>query len=308
MSLWRARRNPLAWWWAMLTLVSTVNIALWLLLYRELRAQPVGSMELMLLLCGTYVFGCAFRSVLPRADVQRICLFDTWLSSVLVGRSVATVAEVCFVLQWAIILRQLGTITGSDTVLNVAWIIVPLILIAECFSWYAVVTTNFLYNAIENSLWAVAFFLVGIGLVRLLTEFHGAARSVLVLSIAGIVAYLAFLMTVDVPMYFSRWRANVAEGNQLLGLLEGLRDVSTRWVRTHDIAHWKGEIAWMSLYFSGAVWASLALCVFYSLEGELPHYRTETATIATPLQHAGTTTAPLARRSEAAVRTATSPF
>ena len=309
MSLWRARQNPLAWWWAMLTLVSVVNIALWLLLYLELRTQPVGSMELMLLLCGTYVFGCAFRSVLPRADVQRICLFDTWLSSVLVGRSVATVAEICFVLQWAIILQQLGEITGSDTVLNVAWIIVPLILIAECFSWYAVVTTNFLYNAIENSLWAVAFLLVGIGLVRLLPEFHGAARLVLVLSITGIVAYLAFLITVDVPMYFSRWRANVAEGNQLLGLLEGLRDVSTRWVRTHDIAHWRGEIAWMSLYFSGAVWASLALCVFYSKEGELPHYRTETAAIGAPAPQAGATAvASTARRSEAAVRATASPF
>jgi len=313
MSLWRARSNPLAWWWAMLTLVSVVNIALWFLLYRELSAQPVGSMELMLLLCAAYVFGCAFRSVLPRADVQRICLFDTWLSSVLVGRSVATIAEVCFVAQWAIILHQLGAITNSDTVLNVAWIIVPLILIAECFSWYAVLTTNFLYNAIENSLWAVAFFLVGIGLVRLLPEFQGPVRVVLMLSIAGIVAYLAFLITIDVPMYFGRWRANHAEGNQLLGLFEGLRDVSTRWVRTHDIDHWKGEIAWMSLYFSGAVWASLALCVLYSLEGELPQYRTVAAAISAPAQRAVTTSAdaaaaPAARRSEAAIRATASSF
>src|SRR5580700_3513431 len=103
---WRARSgslawsNPLAWWWSMLTLVSGVNIAVWFLLYRELRVQPAGSLvnasgvEIMLLLCAAYVFGCAFRSFLPRADVQRICLFDTWLSSVVVGRSVATVAEV----------------------------------------------------------------------------------------------------------------------------------------------------------------------------------------------------------------------
>jgi hypothetical protein len=310
MSLWRARQNPLAWWWAMLTLVSGVNVALWFLLYRELHTQPVGSMQLMLLLCGTYVFGCAFRSVLPRADVQRICLFDTWLSSVLVGRSVATIAEVCFVAQWAIILLQLGALTGSDAVLSVAWIIVPLILIAECFSWYAVLTTNFLYNAIENSLWAVAFFLVGLGLCRLLPEFQGPARVVLILSIAGIVAYLAFLMTVDVPMYFSRWRTNLAEGNKLLGLFEGLRDVSTRWVRTHDITHWKGEIAWMSLYFSGAVWASLALCVLYSLEGELPQYRTETAAVMSPAQRVETVVAvaPVARRSEAAIRATASPF
>jgi hypothetical protein len=77
-----------------LTLVSGVNIAVWFVLYRRLDEQPTGShgsmsgMGLMLLLCAGYVFGCAFRSILPRADVQRICLFDTWLSSVVVGRSV----------------------------------------------------------------------------------------------------------------------------------------------------------------------------------------------------------------------------
>jgi hypothetical protein len=48
---------------------------------------------------------------------------------------------------------------------------------------------------------------------------------------------------------------------------------------THDLAEWKDEIAWMSLYFSAAVWASLALCVCYSLEDHLPRYRTE-ATVA----------------------------
>jgi hypothetical protein len=35
----------------------------------------------------------------------------------------------------------------------------------------------------------------------------------------------------------------------------------------------------MALYFSAAVWASLALCVCYALQDELPRYRTE-ATVA----------------------------
>ena len=228
---WRARSgslssslawsNPLAWWWSLLTLVSGANIAVWFLLYRQL--QPTGGLgsasgiEAMLLLCAGYVFGCAFRSLLPRADVQRICLFDTWLSSVMVGRSVATVAELCFAAQWALMLHQLGTMTGAGTTLNVAWVIVPLILIAECYSWYAVLTTNYLGNAIENSIWAVAFFLIGVALCRLLPEFDGPVRVVLGISIAGIVAYLAFLMTIDVPMYLKpmadrgwRWQQAVA--------------------------------------------------------------------------------------------------
>jgi hypothetical protein len=283
---WRARSsslawsNPLAWWWGVLTLVSGANIAVWFVMYRQLRDQPTGSLgsasgvQLMLLLCAAYVFGCAFRSFLPRADVQRICLFDTWLSSIVVGRSVATVAEICFAAQWAMILHQLGTMTATDTTLNAAWVIVPLILIAECFSWYAVLTTNYLGNAIENSIWAVAFFIVGIGLCRLLAEFNGPVRVVLAIAIIGIAGYLAFLMTIDVPMYLSRWRTEVGDGSKLLRPLEGLRDVSTRWIVTHDLAEWKDEIPWMSLYFSAAVWASLALCVFYSLEDHLPRYRT----------------------------------
>src|SRR6266699_1828488 len=264
---WRARSsslawsNPLAWWWGLLTLVSGANIAVWFVLYRQLHEQPTGSLgsrsgiELMLLLCAAYVFGCAFRSFLPRADVQRICLFDTWLSSVMIGRSVATVAEVCFAVQWAIALHQLGVMTGADTTLNAAWVIVPLILIAECFSWYAVLTKKYFGNAIENSIWALAFFIVAVGLCRLLPEFDGAVRVALVVAIIGIAGYLAFL---------TRWRAEAANGSRPLSPLEGLRDASFRWVVTHDIAEWKDEIAWMSLYFSAAVWASLALCVCYS--------------------------------------------
>ncbi len=280
--------NPLAWWWGLLTLVSGVNIAVWFLLYRQLQEQSAGSpggtssIGLMLLLSAGYVFGCAFRACLPRADVQRICLFDTWLSSVVVGRSVATVAEICFAAQWAIILHQLGRLTGSDTTLNAAWVILPLILIAECFSWYGVLTTNYLGNAIENSIWAVAFFIAGIGLCRLLPEFDGPVRVVLVVAIIGITGYLWFLMAIDVPMYLNRRRARVAAGTRHLRPLEGLRDASTRWVVTHDLAEWRDEIAWMSLYFSAAVWASLALCVCCSLEDHVPRYRTEAAVASLP--------------------------
>jgi hypothetical protein len=281
--LWRMRSNPLAWWWGFLTLVSSANIAVWFALYSALHSEaPVtlgrSDVEPMLLLCAAYVFGCAFRSILPRADVQRICLFDTWLSSVFVGRSVATVAEVCFAAQWMIILSRLGAMAGAETTLNIAWVIVPLIVVAEICSWYAVITTNYIGNAIENSIWAVAFLVIGIALCRLLPEFNGPVRLALIIAITGIVGYLAFLVTVDVPMYLGRWRAGHPHG-KLLGLFEGLRDVSTRWVVTHDIKHWQGEIAWMSLYFSAAVWASLALCAAYALDDHLPRYRTEAAVV-----------------------------
>jgi hypothetical protein len=101
-------------------------------------------------------------------------------------------------------------------------------------------------------------------------------RLVLIITIVGIAGYLAFLATVDVPMYLSRWRADVANGTRPLSYLEGVRDVSVRWVVTHDLAEWKDEIAWMSLYFSAAVWAqsrAVRLLLIRRLFAALSHRR-----------------------------------
>ena len=40
----------------------------------------------------------------------------------------------------------------------------PLIALAECCSWYAVISTDFLGNVLENSLWTVTFTLIAIAL------------------------------------------------------------------------------------------------------------------------------------------------
>ena len=40
-------------------------------------------------------------------------------------------------------------------------------MIAECCSWYAVITTNYLGNVFENSLWTATFLLIAIALLRL---------------------------------------------------------------------------------------------------------------------------------------------
>ncbi len=275
---WVTWTNPVAVWWTFLLAVSALNIALLLGLHRSYRNKVFGgtrvfAIEPLALLCAVYVFGCAFRSVLPRADVQRICLFDTWLSSVLIGRSVATVAELCFALQWAIVLRELAKITHSDTAKNIANLVVPLIALAECCSWYAVISTNFLGNVLENSLWTATFALIAIALLRLALNFRGPARFAITAAAAGSAGYVLFMCGVDVPMYFARWQAQLADGTHYLGLFSGLHDLATRWIVTHAIARWHHEIPWMSLYFSVAVWMSLLLGGFGLIRHLVPRYR-----------------------------------
>jgi len=276
---WLSLSNPVAVWWCFLVAVSAANVALWFGLYRRYRNTAVARQtstflaEPLVWLSAAYVFGCAFRSILPRADVQRICLFNDWISSVVVGRSVATVAEVCFVIQWAIVLRALANLTHSDTAKAVSNIIVPLIVVAEACSWYAVITTNYLGNVLENSLWTLTFLLIGVALSRLIPRFRGPVQWTIAAAAAGIACYVVFMATVDVPMYFDRWQADVADGKSYLGLVAGLHDVAARWTVTHDIAQWRQEIPWMSLYFSMAVWASLALGSFGLLRHLLLRHR-----------------------------------
>jgi len=80
---WFTWSNPVAVWWAFLLGVSIANIARGLLLHRHAQKRMpavrpgVVRIAARVLLCAAYVFGCAFRSILPRADVQRIALFDT---------------------------------------------------------------------------------------------------------------------------------------------------------------------------------------------------------------------------------------
>jgi hypothetical protein len=252
-------------WWIALCAVSIVNIGFWrfsaALVARHADADPEAyrRQRLQLLLCAGYVFGCAFRSLLPRADVQRIGLFDSWASSVVIGRSVATVAELCFAAQWALLLHTVARGADCRRTVAIAWVLVPLIAVAEVCSWYGVLTTAYIGNAIEESIWALSALLVIAGCTATWPWSRPAYRAVLAALIVFCAVYVAFMCTVDIPMYASRWMMDEENGRQYLSLADGLWDASSRWTAAHSWDEWHPEIPWMSLYFSVGVWCSLAL-------------------------------------------------
>jgi len=251
-------------WWYALSAIAVVNLGIWTFSTRSFLRPRSGADVIAhrwphVLLSAGYVLGCAFRSVLPRADVQRIVVYDSWLSSVLVGRSVATIAELCFAAQWALLLRELSRDQEHPIGDLLSRVVLPLIVLAELFSWYAVLTTSYLGNTLEQSLWTSTVILLVVALFPLWRKAEGALRSFLTTSLVLSVCFVAFMCLVDVPMYFTRWLADEAAGRTYLTLAQGLHDVSTRWVVTHDLREWREEIAWMTLYFSFAVWFSIAM-------------------------------------------------
>jgi hypothetical protein len=253
-------------WWLALCVASVFNVGAWTLSARMLhRRMPdfppavYATRRLLLMLSAVYVLGCAFRSFLPMIDVPRMCLHDTWVSRIVVGRSVATVAELCFVAQWALLMREAGAATNSRLAKMVSGALVPLIVIAEGASWFAVLSTNNLFHALENSLWTVAAALAMAACVSLRFHVDDKSRRFLDAAIGCGALYVLFMVTVDVPMYLSRWLADAAAGHERLAVLSGLHEVVQRCVVVRDWTHWRQDVPWLSLYFTAAVWISIAL-------------------------------------------------
>ena len=84
----RGADKPILWWWSFLFLVSAGNLVLWVVIAREVHGLSDGYVAQQLLLSGIFAVACAFRSILPRVDLERQCLWNSPLSSIFVGRSV----------------------------------------------------------------------------------------------------------------------------------------------------------------------------------------------------------------------------
>lgn len=138
--------------------------------------------------------------------------------------------------------------------------IVPLILIAEICSWYAVISTNYLGNSLEESLWTVTYTLIGLALFLLSRQIMGPLKWAARAGVFGCVLYVGFMATVDVPMYVQRWQGDIVAGKDYLDFWQGIYDFNKRWIVTYSMEDWRTEVPWMSLYFSVAVWVSVALC------------------------------------------------
>jgi len=262
-------------WWTLMSLMATINIGLWVwVMLGVVKAEKERACDLkrywrwQALMSGVFVLVCAFRSYVLRSDVTRHCLIDSWVASVVVGRTAATIAEICFVVQWAMLLSMMARLSGVNLAKRLAWALVPIICVAECASWFAVLTTNRMGNVIEESLWAMtaALFVAGLCLCHSKVEAH--LRGCIKTGVALGLGYVLYMVTVDVPTYFALWQSAETQQVVYLSWSEGWADIQ-RCIVTGQFEDWRYAMVWMSLYFSVGVWISLAMVVWPRLGNRL---------------------------------------
>lgn len=239
-----------------MTAISLINLLLWICSSHS-AVDVYGRRQWFL--AGIFTFVCAFRAVLLRVDLERFVMVDHWLSSVFIGRSLATVAELSFAAQVALALREIGAQAGLPAVQWYALCVVPLLAVAQLFCWYSVATLNHGGHAIEESLWTFTHGFSGVCLAFAWPHATSALKPFLGLGVVFAAGFVAFMTAIDVPMYFRRWKAGRAAGASYRPVFDGLRDSWERRIPTQSWEHWKEEIGWLTMYFSFAVWVSLMM-------------------------------------------------
>lgn len=246
-------------WWQLICAVSVGNIVLWSLAAQGLLWESDGYRSQQLALSGLFVAACAFRSFLPRVDLERMCFWDVPLSSVVVGRTVATVAELCFAWQCALLLFKLSALTGSSAIGAIGLAVLPIIVVAELACWFAVATLNHIWHAVEELLWSIMVGLVATGLVLYGRHTAGDLPIWVPIGLIACTGTAVLILAVDIPLYIARWRIGKRAGLRYLRVVEGLKDAVVRRRVTQTRDAWRKEALWMSLYFSAGVWVSLGI-------------------------------------------------
>lgn len=247
-------------WWNTLRLAAVGNLVAFAGI--ALLPEAEGRFHTTQFACATiYVLVCAFRSFYPRIDVERTVLVDHWLSSVVLGRTLATVAEMAFTLQAALFVQSLvdrGAPAGLSTV---GGTLVPLIVVAQACCWWAVLTRNHHWHAAEEALWAVGMALLAGAFVFAWPSVDPSRQPFLLVGLLACAIGGWVMVGVDIPMYLRRARSEPASGRIRLSWTTGFRDALRRRELAGAWAVWRPEANWMTPYFTVGVWLSLAMAI-----------------------------------------------
>ena len=226
--------------WNMVLSLLTISTTIFITLYPN-------NKDYTYFLMYTYVLVNTLRSIHPKRDVENICLNKSKFSSVLIGRSIATVAEISFIVLLTIYYNKIANNKYSAY----TKLIIAIIIISEIFSWLGCTTKNQIYNTLEESGWALSFIIFSVIVYQINSE---KPSDNLRFQLFCYVLFVVYLLAVDIPMYYKRWENSK---KKYLSISQGIDDIKNPKLITNDYNIWKQEMIWQTGYFFFASWYSI---------------------------------------------------
>ena len=261
-----------------LTLVSVINIFIITYYYFSKHNLNKFSKKLTILVM-IYTYVCAIRGIYPRIEDSGLCAYDNTISKPIIGRTLATVAELSFAMFFVLLtktfLKDIFKINNNTNLLGLKKInnvLFPLIILAQIFCWIGSITKDTQWNALEESLWAI-FALVKVVIYSImyyniykisnnkLTNSIKLLKMLIPFIVIFMSVYFIYMVCIDVPLYIKKSKNYKGKLNSLF---QGLKELSLCRVVTFSYKKWKNEIPWLTSYFTLAVWFAIFMLIFYN--------------------------------------------
>lgn len=268
-------KNEIQTWLNILKGVSIINISIicvYIVLFHTTMSQTQAFYSILVAI---YVLVCAIRSIWPRLDTKCTCVFNNKISSPFVGRSLATVAEMSFIILLVMITNTIiiileksqggSQITSTLKILNL--MILPTIFIAQMTCWYGITTKNYFWEIIEGALWTYAIIILFV--VYLFIYIKTVGKNIpnnklrfvapflpYVLIIIGL--HLLFMFVNYIPLTM---RNNLLYKNHI-PFWKGLSELSCNKI-SKKYKDWQKDMPWLTGYFSISVWVALLILLWH---------------------------------------------
>lgn len=261
-------------WNNILSIISIINIIIIIgfIMYKN----KTENQKIFNILVFIFTITCAVRSIYPRCDSTGFCIHKNSISTPIVGRSMATFAEISFGILIVKIVNIFLNSTNEkinnqnlNNLLNFNNISLILPIIAQVFCWIGITTKNSLYNCIEESLWTLFGFSKFYTLIKLINIIGDnndfKLRNIKNVSKYGAVfcfLYILFMIIIDVPMYFKRYYNDIKNKKKFLSFKDGFKTLFNC-KKNLDFNIWKKEIPWLTFYFTFVVWVTFYILLWY---------------------------------------------
>lgn len=170
-------------WWASMVFFSLLNclflIVVWFKTRKNVRVKPkyhVWSYYyswFMRLAAIPYVWECTWRSFLPSLYNSRLTIVDDLANSIFIARMFAMLGEICWAWQMALAMGVISNHVpyrgppwveklGTKAIPIAAGIVGTLGTVAQAFSVTGMITLNYIFVVVEESMWAVIFILYAV--------------------------------------------------------------------------------------------------------------------------------------------------
>lgn len=202
----------------------------------------------------------------------------------MVDRTLACIGEICWALQYSILLNKLNRelvevgSTSSRLVQVLSYIVPVLVVSGEYACLWEVATTNNLYCVYEVILWFIQYLAVFVAALiiwlkcrRDKVELTRGAKGFLGGCIVIGAIYVPYDLIYVIPMYIHRYQQDQADKKQYYPFWEGLKDAATRREVRHDWESWADDWLWMEFYFSVLVWTSVFMTSGITLHKSKPY-------------------------------------